>query len=62
MKHSLTSIAFGALLFSQSVLAGLYSAKDNVVELNQSNFQSEVMDSDVSAAASLALFMREMSL
>lgn len=46
MKHSLTSIALGALLFSQSVLAGLYSAKDNVVDLNQSNFQSEVMDSD----------------
>ncbi|KAF9291793.1 protein disulfide isomerase (PDI) protein [Mortierella alpina] len=46
MKHSLTSIALGALLFSQSVLAGLYSSKDNVVDLNARNFHSEVMDSD----------------
>ncbi|KAF9936587.1 hypothetical protein BGZ67_002218 [Mortierella alpina] len=46
MKHSLTSIALGALLLSQSVLAGLYSAKDSVVDLTTHNFQSEVMDSD----------------
>ncbi|KAF9430336.1 protein disulfide isomerase (PDI) protein [Podila epigama] len=46
MKHSLTSIALGALLLSQSVLAGLYSSGDKVVELNTQNFQSEVMDSD----------------
>ncbi|KAI1315490.1 protein disulfide isomerase (PDI) protein [Mortierella claussenii] len=46
MKHSLTSIALGALLLSQSVLAGLYSAKDHVVELTTQNFQSEVMDSN----------------
>ncbi|KAF9955984.1 hypothetical protein BGZ72_003205 [Mortierella alpina] len=49
MKHSLTSIALGALLLSQSVLAGLYSAKDNVVDLTAHNFQSEVMDSDAAA-------------
>ncbi|KAG0329481.1 protein disulfide isomerase (PDI) protein [Dissophora globulifera] len=46
MKHSLTSIALGALLLSQSVLAGLYSSKDHVVEVNNQNFQSEVMDSN----------------
>ncbi|KAF9381465.1 protein disulfide isomerase (PDI) protein [Podila verticillata] len=46
MKQSLTSIALGALLLSQSVLAGLYSSADKVIELNTRNFQAEVMDSD----------------
>ncbi|KAF8927696.1 hypothetical protein BGZ58_010220 [Dissophora ornata] len=46
MKHSLTSIALGALLLSQSVLAGLYSTKDHVVDVNTKNFQAEVMDSN----------------
>lgn len=47
MKHSLTSIALGALLLSQSVLAGLYSSKDNVIDVTPKNFQAEVMDSNV---------------
>ncbi|KAG0004863.1 protein disulfide isomerase (PDI) protein [Entomortierella chlamydospora] len=42
---SLTSIALGALLLSQTVL-GLYSSKDRVVEMTTQNFQSEVMDSN----------------
>ncbi|KAG0331772.1 hypothetical protein BG000_010597 [Podila horticola] len=46
MKQSLTSIALGALLLSQSVIAGLYSSADKVVELTTQNFQAEVMDSD----------------
>ncbi|KAG0352693.1 hypothetical protein BC939DRAFT_500663 [Gamsiella multidivaricata] len=46
MKHSLTSIALGALLLSQSALAGLYSAKDHVVDITAQNFQAEVMDSN----------------
>lgn len=47
MKHSLTTIALGALLLSQSVLAGLYSSKDNVIDVTPKNFQAEVMDSNV---------------
>jgi hypothetical protein len=47
MKHSLTTIALGALLLSQSVLAGLYSSKDNVIDITPKNFQAEVMDSNV---------------
>ncbi|KAK3813720.1 MAG: hypothetical protein JOS17DRAFT_761398 [Linnemannia elongata] len=46
MKHSLTTIALGALLLSQSVLAGLYSSKDNVINITPKNFQAEVMDSN----------------
>ncbi|KAF9542302.1 protein disulfide isomerase (PDI) protein [Mortierella hygrophila] len=46
MKHSLTTIALGALLLSQSVLAGLYSSKDNVIDVTPKNFQAEVMDSN----------------
>ncbi|KAF9907231.1 protein disulfide isomerase (PDI) protein [Linnemannia zychae] len=46
MKHSLTTIALGALLLSQSVLAGLYSSKDNVIDITPKNFQAEVMDSN----------------
>ncbi|KAG0038250.1 protein disulfide isomerase (PDI) protein [Podila clonocystis] len=46
MKQSLTSIALGALLLSQSVFAGLYSSADKVIELTTQNFQAEVMDSD----------------
>ncbi|KAF9190339.1 protein disulfide isomerase (PDI) protein [Haplosporangium sp. Z 11] len=46
MKHSLTSIALGALLLSQSVLAGLYSSKDHVVEVTTQTFDAEVMNSD----------------
>ncbi|KAF9561849.1 protein disulfide isomerase (PDI) protein [Mortierella alpina] len=45
MKHSLTSIALGALLLSQSVLA-LYVKNGAVTHLTPHNFQSEVMDSD----------------
>ncbi|KAF9345884.1 protein disulfide isomerase (PDI) protein [Mortierella sp. AD094] len=45
MKQSLTSIALGALLLSQTVL-GLYSSKDRVVDITTQNFQAEVIDSN----------------
>ena len=47
MRQSLTTIAVGALLLSQSVLAGLYSARDGVVDITTQTFQSEVIDSNV---------------
>ncbi|KAF9997607.1 hypothetical protein BGZ65_006821, partial [Modicella reniformis] len=46
MRQSLTSLTLGALLLSQSVLAGLYSPRDNVVDLTTQTFQSEVIDSN----------------
>ncbi|KAF9113599.1 protein disulfide isomerase (PDI) protein [Mortierella sp. AM989] len=46
MKQSLTTIALGALLLSQTVLAGLYSSKDRVVDITTQNFQDEVMNSN----------------
>ncbi|KAF9434308.1 protein disulfide isomerase (PDI) protein [Entomortierella beljakovae] len=46
MKQSLTTIALGALLLSQTVLAGLYSSKDHVIDITTQNFQSEVLDSN----------------
>ncbi|KAG0054502.1 protein disulfide isomerase (PDI) protein [Gryganskiella cystojenkinii] len=46
MKQSLTSIALGALLLSQTVLAGLYSSNDNVIDVNTHTFKSEVLDAD----------------
>ncbi|KAK3814347.1 MAG: hypothetical protein J3Q66DRAFT_346289 [Benniella sp.] len=46
MRQSLTTIAVGALLLSQSVLAGLYSSRDGVVEITTQTFQSEVIDSN----------------
>ncbi|KAF9202824.1 protein disulfide isomerase (PDI) protein [Haplosporangium sp. Z 27] len=46
MKQSLTSIALGALLLSQTVLAGLYSSKDRVIDVTTQNFQTEVMDAN----------------
>ncbi|KAG0242697.1 hypothetical protein B0O80DRAFT_462260 [Mortierella sp. GBAus27b] len=46
MRQSLTAIAIGTLLLSQTVLAGLYSSRDSVVELTTQNFQSEVIDSN----------------
>ncbi|GJJ76928.1 protein disulfide-isomerase A6 [Entomortierella parvispora] len=46
MKHSLASIALGALLLSQSALAGLYSSNDKVIEVTSSTFDSEVMDAN----------------
>src|SRR5690606_22284881 len=47
MKCSLTTVALGALLLSQTAWAGLYSANDHVVDITTQNFQAEVMDSDV---------------
>ena len=47
MKHSLASIALGALLLSQSAFAGLYSSNDKVIEVTSSTFKSEVIDADV---------------
>ncbi|KAG0378513.1 hypothetical protein BGX24_003592 [Mortierella sp. AD032] len=46
MKHSLTTIALGALLLSQSVLAGLYTPKDNIIDITPKNFQAEVMEAN----------------
>ncbi|KAF9898289.1 protein disulfide isomerase (PDI) protein [Lobosporangium transversale] len=46
MKYSLSSIALGALLLSQSAFGGLYSAKDHVVDVTAQTFQAEVMDTN----------------
>lgn len=47
MRQSLPFIALGTLLLSQTVLAGLYGSRDQVLEVTANTFQSEVIDTNV---------------
>ncbi|KAF9978738.1 protein disulfide isomerase (PDI) protein [Actinomortierella ambigua] len=46
MKYTSTLLAISAALFSQGVVAGLYSKNDAVIDLTPKNFDKEVLNSD----------------